>query len=77
MKIEDNILILDIDMDDEMMDEFLKLADNKDIESIVIESDNISSLIMQQLFCLKQTKKIVSNDPFLAKFFDDVSCQVA
>ena len=76
MRIEDNILILDIDIDDDMMDEFLTLVENEVVESIVIETDNVSSLVMQQLFCIKEDKKIVCNDPFLAKFFDDVSCQV-
>jgi hypothetical protein len=55
----------------------LELIEKNDFESILIESDNISSLIMQQLFCIKDNKKIISNDPFLAKFFDDVSYQVA
>ena len=75
MKIEDNILVLDSDIDDEMMDEFLTLVENKAVESIQIETDNISSLVMQQLFCIKDNKKIVCNDPFLAKFFDDVRYQ--
>ena len=77
MKIEDNTLVLDTDLDDDMMDEFLSLVNDEKVESITIETDNISSLVMQQLFCIKDNKKIVCNDPFLAKFFDDVRYKVA
>jgi len=77
MKIEDNKLIIDCDVDDEMIDEFLKLVDENNVASIIIKSNNISSLVMQQLFCLKDTKKIVCEDQFLAKFFEDVKYKVA
>lgn len=72
MKIEDNVLILDDEVNDAMLDEFLSLANKKKVKSILIESDNISSLVVQQLFCIKESKKVICKDPFLAKFFDDV-----
>ena len=72
MKVEDGVLILDSEVNDEMMDEFLNLSNSDDVKSVLIETDNISSLVIQQLFCLKETKEVVCNDEFLAKFFDDV-----
>ena len=72
MRVEDGILILDSEVNDEMLDEFLTNANKKKVKSILIETDNISSLVVQQIFCIRETKDVVCNDPFLAKFFDDV-----
>ena len=72
MKIEDNVLILDDEVNDSMLQEFISLANKDSLESIIIDSDNISSLVLQQLFCLKDIKKVVCNEPFLEKFFDNI-----
>jgi len=72
MKVEDGVLILDSEVNDEMLDEFLSLSNQDDVKSVLIETDNISSLVIQQLFCLRETKEVVCNDEFLSKFFDDV-----
>jgi len=64
MKVEDGVLILDSEVNDEMMDEFLNLSNSDDVKSVLIETDNISSLVIQQLFCLKETKEVVCNDEF-------------
>ena len=72
MRVEDNNLILDEEVNNEMLEEFMKLSSKKKLKTIVIETDNISSLVVQQLFCIAKEKKILCNDPFLNKFFDDV-----
>jgi hypothetical protein len=77
MKIEENILILEGEITDEMLDEFIKLSKTKDLESIVIDTDNISSLILQQLFCISKDMKIICNDSFIGKFFDNIQFEAA
>jgi hypothetical protein len=72
MKIEGSNLILENEVNDDMMVEFISLANGKDIKSITINTDNISSLVVQQLLCLKSSKEIICNDSFLLKFFQDV-----
>jgi len=70
MQIENKVLILENEVNDEMLEEFITLAKSDDVESIVIKTDNISSLVMQQLFCIRELKNVICEDPFLAKFFD-------
>jgi hypothetical protein len=79
MKIEGKILILDGDIEDAMVNEFIEIINKNDIETIKLETNNISSLVMQQLFCIKanEEKEIVCNDVFLAKFFKNVGYKVA
>lgn len=72
MKIEEKVLILENEVNDDMLEEFISMANGEDVESIVIKTDNISSLVVQQLFCLRESKNVTCEDPFLAKFFDDV-----
>ena len=72
MKIEDSVLILEDEVNDDMLEEFIDLANKKKVKSIQIDTDNISSLVVQQLFCIKESKQVICNDSFLAKFFDDV-----
>ena len=72
MRVEDGVLILDSEVSDEMLDEFLDLSNQDDVKSILIETDNISSLVIQQLFCIRESKEVICDDEFLGKFFDDV-----
>ncbi len=70
MEVKDGILVLEDEVSDEMLDEFISLA--KSADSISVETDNIGSLVVQQLFCMKDSKNIACNNSFIAKFFDDV-----
>ena len=72
MRVEENVLLLENEVNDEMLDEFISMAKSNEVESIVITTDNISSLVLQQLFCIKKTKNVTCEDPFLSKFFDDI-----
>jgi len=73
MRIEENTLILDEEVNDEMLEDFIVLVKDEKVENIQIDTDNISSLVMQQIFCLESTKHIVCNDPFMAKFIENIS----
>jgi len=72
MEIKKNELILDSEINDEMIEEFLKMAQKKKVEKIVINIGNISSAVLQAIFCISQYKTIVCNDPFLNKFFMNI-----
>ncbi len=77
MKIEENMLILDDEINDDMLNEFIELTKTKGLESIIIDTDNISSLVLQQIFCVSKDIKIVCNDPFIAKFMDNIQFEAA
>ena len=77
MKIEENILILEDEINDEMLEEFMQLCQTKGLASIVIETDNICSLALQHLFCISKNIKVVCNDSFIAKFFDNIQFEAA
>ena len=77
MKIDENILILEDEINDDMLDELIELCKTKDLEVIAIETDNISSLALQHLFCISKTIKVSCNDPFIAKFLDNIVFEVA
>ena len=72
MRVDENKLILESEVNDMMLDEFIELAYDEKVTDIIIETDNVSSLIVQQLFCLKQSKNLICNDPFLQHFFEDI-----
>lgn len=73
MKIKDNKLIISEELNEEMLDSFIKKINKKSIEIIEINTDNISSLAIQQLFCISNSKKIICNNSFISKFFENVS----
>ena len=79
MKIEGKVLVLDGDIEDAMVNEFIEIINKNDIETIRLETSNISSLVMQQLFCIEADgdKEIICDDMFLAKFFKNVGYKVA
>ena len=72
MKIKDSVLVLKDEVNDDMLEEFMTLVNKKKVKSIKIDTDNIGSLVVQQLFCINKSKQVICDDPFLAKFFDDV-----
>ena len=79
MKIEDRVLILSGDINDAMVDEFIEMVNKNDVKTIKIETNNISSLVMQQLFCKEANgeKEIICDDVFLTKFFRNIGYKVA
>lgn len=72
MLIEENRLILEEEISDFMLDELIKNINKKKVEIIEINIDNISSLALQQLFCISKEKKVVCNNSFVAKFFENI-----
>ena len=70
MVIEENKLIINEELNDEMIKELKEKLEN--VEEVVIETDNITSLALQQLFCINQEKKVIVNNSFIAKFFEDI-----
>ncbi|MEA3354059.1 MAG: hypothetical protein U9Q33_09620 [Campylobacterota bacterium] len=70
MKLEENILILDEKLEYEDHEELLKLSE--DCEEIVVQSNDIHPSIMQLLFCLSAEKKVIVEDEFNKKFFNNI-----
>jgi hypothetical protein len=73
MQIENDQLILDNEINDEMLDDLIQYLNDDNIKQIVIDTDNISSLALQQLFCIEKDKKVKINDMFIAKFFENIT----
>jgi len=73
MTIEENRLIIAEETTDEALDELIQNINKDEIEVIQIDTDNISSLCLQQLFCIAKDKKVEVNNPFMAKFFENIN----
>ena len=72
MKIEENTLIIDQPLDDDALDDTASAINQKEIEVIRIEDDNLSSSIVQLLWCASKDKKIEIQSEFLNNFFTNV-----
>ena len=72
MVINGNILDIKSDLTDDMVFDFLEIANQKSINTIRVESKVVTSAIMQSLFCLSVDKKIEISDPLLNKFFENI-----
>lgn len=70
MRIEENKLIIENELTDDMIDNFIENA-NK-VEVIQIDTDAISSLVFQQILCFHNKKEIVCNNSYLSKFFENI-----
>ena len=70
MKIENNILIIDENISDENIEEFITYLNQEGIEKVQLKTEEISSGIIQALWCSK--KKIETNSEFLNHFFENV-----
>jgi len=70
MKINDNVLIIDENLEDDIVEEFIISVNQPQITKIVIETDNISAPILQALWCLD--KEIEVKTEFLKLFFENV-----
>jgi len=69
MRIENNCLIIDEPLGDDKIEELVVALKQDEIEMIELQSDDISSGILQVLWC---SKKKVEVEGFLSKFFDNV-----
>ena len=72
MQIEQNKLIIDGEITDEMLEELIEKINNQDVQIIELNTNNISSLALQQLFCIDKEKTVQVNDLFMAKFFENI-----
>jgi len=70
MVVEDNKLIINDELNDEMIEELKEQFES--VDEVIIETDNITSLALQQLFCVSNEKKVIVNNSFIAKFFEDI-----
>jgi hypothetical protein len=70
MRVEDNILIIDDRIEYENCEELQNLIG--DVESVVVETNDIHPSILQILFCASKTKKIVIEDEFNSRLFDNL-----
>ena len=77
MRIEENKLILEDEINDDMLEELISLLQTQNLETIQIDTNNISSLALQQLFCISKDIKVIVSDPFIAKFFENIEIRVA
>ena len=73
MRIEENRLIIAEETTDEMLDELLENIKKDEVEVIQIDTDNISSLCLQQIFCIANKKKVEVNNTFIEKFFVNIN----
>ncbi len=70
MKIEDNILIIENRIEYEDCDKLTSLA--KGAESVVVETNDIHPSILQLLFCISKDKKVIIEDAFNQRLFDNL-----
>jgi len=70
MKIENNNLIIDETLSDENVEELIIALKQKEIQIVKIDNDEVSSGIVQALWC--SGKKIETESLFLSKFFENV-----
>ena len=70
MKINDNILVIDENLGDDAIEEFIISVNQSQIKKIIIENDDISASILQVLWCLN--KEIEVKTKFLKLFFENV-----
>ena len=73
MRVEDDKLIIDSNLSDDMLDEFLDSIKQDQIEKIVVGCDDIASSIIQVLWCVQNEKKVKVKVDFLEHFFENVT----
>ena len=72
MVVNGKILEVNSDLTDDIVLDFLEIANQKSINTIKINSKIVTSAIMQSLFCLSLNKKIEISDVLLSKFFENI-----
>ncbi len=73
MTIEEDRLIIEDETTDEALEELIEMLNNPEVQIVQIDTDNISSLCLQQIFCVAKEKKIEINNSFIEKFFDNIN----
>jgi hypothetical protein len=72
MIVNGKTLEVNSDLTDDIVLDFLEIANQKSINTIKINSKIVTSAIMQSLFCLSLNKKIEISDVLLSKFFENI-----
>lgn len=72
MYIVENKFIIESELTDNTAGEFLEIVKSPQVEKIVIKTMEISSSVMQILFCLAKEKEIICEVPYLAKYFENI-----
>jgi len=70
MSIEEEKLIIDSAMSDEDIEEFLVTISQEQIKKVIIKNDDISSSIIQAIWCSKKDVEVESE--FLKPFFENI-----
>ncbi len=73
MRIEGKTLIVDEELGDEAVEEFMAAADQSEVKTIDVQNGNQSAAIVQALWCMNERKEIQIHDAFLARFFENVT----
>jgi len=73
MVIEKNKLIINNEITDDMIEELIEAIHNKNVEIIEINTQNISSLALQQLFCIQKSKAMITHNSSIEKFFENIT----
>ena len=72
MKVEDNELIIESEIGDENVDEFLQTISDENIKKVVVKTPNLGASIIQLLLVYKRKLDIVIEDDILKKVFENV-----
>ena len=72
MNVDGDKLIIDDKIDAEDYEELLELASNDEVKQIIVDTNDIHPAIFQILFVLSKEKKIVIEDEFNQRFFENL-----
>ena len=72
MNIVENKLIINDQIDYDDFSELLELASKEEIEEIVVDSNDIHPSIFQLLLILSRDKKVIIEDEFNQRFFENL-----
>ena len=72
MRTENEKLIIEEDLHDENLEDFIKESNQVSIKVIEVENVILGSLVVQALFVLSKEKKIIFKDPIMEKFFENI-----
>lgn len=72
MNIVDNVLIVDEKIEYEDCEQFIELTSKENVSEIVIETNDIHPSIFQLLLLISKDKKVIIEDEFNKRFFDNL-----
>jgi len=73
LKIQDNILIIDDEIGDEDIEEFMASIAQDSFNKIKVQNPNLGASIIQALLLKKKDTEIEVEDEILSKVFENVS----